>query len=554
MVQKTKLRNTGQLRQLAINKAIDSVQEGKFTGALSTIRKHFSSEDPTSYFFKGWVAQLSGDHVKAIKHFEKSLVKNPLNQDALTGLVGSYLELGDFERAHECAEQCMLLNRRDPKNLATLATVISKRYRGNRDKQQEAIKYYSEAFELTKSNTVLTREQLSLTVDILSGWGACFINLHEPELALAVLETASHLDPLDPLVHKNLASAYTSTNNIEKAIESVKKAQLSDDSDVVADAIYQEGMLELMRGNYPKGWRLHEHRLQTKQFAAVRQQKTPQWDGSPLQEGESLLVYQEQGIGDTLQFSRYLPLVATRAAQIDIEVMGNQYQNWADPSTEPSSIRQFLHNNYSNIVRQSYVKGWNSPDYDSYAYVVSFMSLPRIFRTTLDSIPEIPHFKAYAPTLTPEKADISILWQGSKQHKNDYNRSVPTEYIKHLLTQHSSKTFMSLQLEPDEELNSFSNLSQPGRSISNLDDALALLQSCKLVITVDSMIAHLAGSAGIPTAVLHAYSPDWRWMLDRSDTPWYPSIYNIRQSSLQNWDSVFTVLNRHLETVFGIKN
>jgi tetratricopeptide (TPR) repeat protein len=554
MVQKTKLRNTGQLKQLAINKAIESVQDGKFTGALSTIRKHFSSEDPTSYFFKGWVSQLSGDHAKAIRYFEKSLVKNPLNQDALTGLVGSYLELGDFERAHECAEQCILLNKHDPRNLCILATVVSKRYRGDVDKQLQAIKYFSEAFSKVKSNSVFTRDSIELTTDILSGWGACLINLHQPQRAIILLEAALELDPLNPLVNKNLASAYTSVNDIKKAIDSARKAQRSDDPEVVADSIYQEGMLELMLGNYQKGWRLHEHRLHTKQFAAVKATKTPQWRGETLQDGESLLIYQEQGIGDTLQFSRYLPLISTSAKNIDIEVMGNQYQKWIDPKKEPNSIRQFLHNNYKEVVRNSFVKGWNSPYYEDYTYIVSFMSLPRIFRTTLESVPAIPNFKAYNTAVSATAADIGILWQGSKEHKNDFNRSIPLDYVKNLLNRHSDKTFISLQLEPSEELQDIPNLKQLGHTVTNLDDTLTLLQSCKLVVTVDSMIAHLSGSANIPTVILHAYSPDWRWMLDRSDSPWYPSVTNIRQSSIQNWDSVFTALDKHLETVFSNKN
>jgi len=554
MVQKTKLRNSGQLKQLAINKAIDSVYEGKFTGALSTIRKHFSSEDATSYFFKGWIAQLSGDHYKAIKYFEKSLLKNPLNQDALTGLAGSYLELGDFERAHECAEQCVLLNRHDPKNLTTLATVISKRYRGIQEKQEEAIHYFIEAFESVKSSPNPTKEYIQLSTDILSGWGACLINLHKPQQALLVLELAKKLDPLNPLVHKNLASAYTSTNQITEALDSVRKAQRSDEEDTVVDAIYQEGMLELMQGNYTKGWRLHEHRLQTKQFRSIRQLKTPYWEGQTLQDGESLLIFQEQGIGDTLQFSRYLPLVYERAKTVDIEVMANQYQKWDNPQEEPRSIRQFLLNNYSTIVRDSYVKGWKGVDYDGYTYVVSFMSLPRIFRTTLETIPAIPNFKPYEATIEAVKADIGILWQGSKEHKNDFNRSIPLNYIETLLQQHKDKSFISLQLQPEERLTQYANISQPGHNIQNVDDALKLLQSCKLIVTVDSMIAHLAGSANIPTLLLHAFSPDWRWMLDRTDTPWYPSITNIRQTSLQNWDSVFDVLNSHLQTRFDSKN
>lgn len=546
MVQKAKLRNTGQVKQLAINKAIEDVYSGKFISALSTIRKHFKAEDSTSYFFKGWVSQLSGNHPKAIKYFEKSLIQNPFNLDALTGLAGSYLEINDFERAHEYAEQCVLLNKRDPKNLVTLATVISKRYRNIKDKQEEAIRYYSDAFDIVKQHPNLTKDYIQLTTDILSGWGACLINIHDPEQAILILEVAAHLDPLNPLVHKNLASAYTSVNDLEKAIDSVKKAQRSDDAEVVYDAVYQEGMLELMRGDYQKGWRLHEHRLHTKQFAAIRNLKTPQWGGEPLSEEDSILVYQEQGIGDTLQFSRYLPLLAQRAKNIDIEVMANQYQKWENPVEEPKSIREFLHNNYKQYVRSSFVKGWNSPDYENYTYIVSFMSLPRIFKTGLESIPPIPKFTAFKNTVSTKQYNYGILWQGSKEHKNDYNRSMPIEYITKLLSLFPEKQFVSLQLDHYAELEKYSNCDQVGHLINTIDDTLNIINSCECIITVDSMIAHLAGSADKKTLLLHAYSPDWRWMLDRPDSPWYPSITNIRQSEIGNWDSVYQQLLEHL--------
>ena len=552
MVQKTKLRNTRQVKQLAINKAIDLVYQNKISSALAVIKKNFKPEEATNLFFKGWIAQINNEHEKAIKYLEKSLTKNPINQDALIGLSSSYLELGDYNRALECAEQCVLLDKNDPKNLLTLATVTAKKHRGNVENQLKAVKLYSQAFELVQQPAVRSQQHSSLVIDILSGWGASLIDLQQPEAAILVLETAAAIDSLNPLVHKNLASAYTSLNIVDKAIDSCQKAQRSDDSSIVYDAMYQEGMLQLMLGNYNKGWRLHEFRLKTSQFESIRSLEVAQWEGQPLQEYESLLIYQEQGIGDTLQFSRYLPLVSQRVKNIDIEVNANHYQDWSDATKEPSSIRSFLSNNFKDI-RSSYVKGWHKVDYSDYTYIVSFMSLPRIFRTTLSNIPDIPNFKAVEDTITCKNYDIGILWQGSKIHRNDGNRSIGLDLIKEFISQHSDKSFVSLQLEHFTNLESLDNLDQPSNSIKNIDDALKLINNCTLVISVDSMIAHLAGSVNKPTLLLHAHSPDWRWMLERRDSPWYPSVINIRQKELKNWKTVLTEVDSQINKLFKIE-
>lgn len=549
MVQKTKLRNT---KQLAINKAIDFVYQNKYTAALQTIKKSFKPDDYYSLFFKGWIAQLNNEHDKAIKLLEKSLTKNPINQDALTGLAASYLEVGDNEKALECAEQCVLLNNKDPRNLVTLATITAKQYRGNKEKQEKALELFNEAFELISTSMPSSEETKRLALDILSGWGASLLDLQRPHEAILVLETALSINSLDPLIHKNLASAYTHINEIDKAVNSCQKAQLSDDVALVYDSKYQEGMLELMRGNYNKGWRLHEFRLLTSNFTDISEVKTPQWDGRPLKDYESLLIYQEQGIGDTLQFSRYIPLVAKRALNIDIEVKGNHYQKWLNPEEEPSSIRQFLHSNYPQI-KNSYLKGWHNIDYNNYTYVVSFMSLPRLFRTTLSNIPEIPYFKPINTKSNFKKYDIGILWQGSKAHRNDENRSMSIDNVIRILKNNSDKSFVSLQLENYRELESINNIEQVNESIYSIDDALNLINSCNLIIAVDSMIAHLAASTNKPVLLLHAFSPDWRWMLERRDSPWYPSIINIRQQNIKDWSYVVDEVNNQINKLFDIE-
>lgn len=549
MVQKTKLRNT---KQLAINKAISLVYQAKFSSALSVIKKNFKSDDCTSLFFKGWIAQINNEHDKAIRLLEKSLTKNPINQDALIGLSASYLELGDFDRALECAEQCVLLNKQDPRNLVALATVISKKYRGKEDKQEKALELYSNAFEIVSTNSIPSEENTKLVLDILAGWGASLLDLHRLEEAILVLETALSVDSINPLVHKNLASAYTQINSIGKAIDSCKKAQLSDDANLVYDSMYQEGMLELLSGNYNKGWRLHEFRLHTSQFKEIKNLGVPQWDGRPLKEFESLLVYQEQGLGDTLQFSRYIPLIASRVKNIDVEVKANHYQSWNDPSKEPASIRAFLSSNYKDI-RRTHLKGWDALDYSDYTYAVSFMSLPRIFRTTLSNIPEIPYFKPTNVSVKPKKYDIGILWQGSKVHRNDSNRSMTLESVKTILNSHKDKSFVSLQLETYEELNDYKNINQMTASINTIDDTLEIINNCSVIIAVDSMVAHLAASANKPVLLLHAFSPDWRWMLERRDSPWYPSVINIRQNNRKDWSNVLHEVNKEINKLFQIE-
>jgi tetratricopeptide (TPR) repeat protein len=549
MVQKTKLQNT---KQLVINKAIDLVYQAKLTTALTLIKKNFKADDSIFLFFKGWIAQINNEHDKAIKYLERSLTKNPLNQDALIGLSASYTELGDFDRALECAEQCVLLDKNDPRNLTTLATITAKKYRGNIEKQQKAIDLYLQAFEIVSTLSIPSEENTRLVLDILSGWGASLLDSKKPEEAILVLEAALNINDIDPLVHKNLASAYTSINKIDKAILSCQKAQMSDDTTIVYDALYQEGMLELMNGNYAKGWRLHEFRLKTSQFKDIRSLEVPQWDGRPLKEHESLLIYQEQGIGDTLQFSRYIPLIASRVKNIDIEVKPNHYQPWEDAHKEPSSIRAFLHGNYPQL-RNSFVKGWDTVEYNDYTYITSFMSLPRLFKTTLSNIPDIPYFKPINSTIQSKKYDIGILWQGSKAHRNDINRSMPKEYLSEILKKHKDKSFLSLQLEYYQELHEYTNLDQIGNSIKNIDDTLTFINNCSIIVTVDSMVAHLAASANKPVLLLHAYSPDWRWMLDRRDSPWYPSIVNLRQVEVNNWNNIISEVNKEIDKLFQIE-
>jgi tetratricopeptide (TPR) repeat protein len=554
MVQKTKLRDNREL--IVINNAIDLANAGCFDKAINLVKRKLNSVHYFSFFIRGWKEQAINNHAKAISYFEQSLIKNPLNEDAITGLASSYLELGEFSKAEECAEQLLLLNNKRPQNYLTYALVLSKKYKGNLEKQLKATDNFSKAFHMLRAEFDNSSEHIRMLTDILTGWGASILSTHNYSEAVALLNSAEDFSPGDPLINKNLASAHSSLMNIDEAIQSCQKAQKSEEYEIVMDSLYQEGMLQLLKGDFQKGWRLCEFRLNTQQFQGLKNYNIPNWNGEPIPEDKKLLIYQEQGLGDLLQFSRYIPLVHTRAANIDIEIIANQYAKWDDATAEPKSFRSFLHNNYSEFVTDSFVRGWHKNDYSKYAYKVSFMSLPRIFRTGIDTIPAIPNFKAFEVSSDVQELpmyDIGILWQGSKSHNNDINRSVPIKHIKQFVQNNSNLSFINLQLNNDEDLSDISNISCHSDKIKTLDDTLVILQKCKIVITVDSMIAHLAGSANIPTYILHAYSPDWRWLIDRRDSPWYPSITNIRQKQLRDWHSVFDQLDQEIKSVFDSK-
>lgn len=535
MVSKKRLSDT---KKLAINRAIDLMASGKLTEAIETISKQFSRNSDTYLFFRGWRAQLENNHTLAIRLFEQSLLKNPLKEDALIGLAGSYSELGDYSRARECAEQALLLSKHSAQALLTLGTIISKSDSKNTRLQHEALGHLTRALDIATAEN----EASSLIVlDTMIAIGACYLNLKMNQQALLALETVVSIDKFNVVAHKNLASVYANLRMITEAIESCRIAQMTDSAEDKADALYQEGMLQLMSENYAKGWRLHEYRLQTSRYKHHDLFRGDTLNYEALTEHDSVLLFQEQGIGDFLQFSRYIPIIAQKTKSIDIVVFPNSYLTIRQ---EIPSLKSFVRLNYGKYIRNIYVKSVDSIP-DDYSYSASLMSLPYILKTREYNIPPI------LPFVTDKKVEIkgtkliALFYRGSPHHSNDANRSMPIEYVKQLIEQNADLTFVNMQLE--NELSEYQNVVHP--HTEGLENMLAVLQQCNLLISVDSMIVHLAGGAGIATIVAHAYSSDWRWGIDRADSAWYPSILNIRQNQINDWHSVIEKIQQHLNSV-----
>jgi tetratricopeptide (TPR) repeat protein len=536
MVHKKQLSYT---KRLTANKIIDLIYGGKLTAASALVKKNYRSNTELYHFFTGWIEQLSGEHIKSIRSFERALIINPLNEEVLIGLAGSYLELGDFERAEECASHALTINKNDPKACLTLATVLSKSSPTNKQVQKQADSMFERAFDLYVNSL---QSNNKLLVDILAGWGGCLLNLEELDQAKIVLEKAIANDRYNPVAHKNLVSVYASLNMVEEAIQSCKIAQMSSDKSMVIDTVYQEGMLEILKGNYAKGWRLHEARLESARYKYLDLLSLSKKNFSELTPQDSILIFQEQGIGDLLQFLHLIPEVHKRCPTIDIVVLPNTFLKMN--GGQVPSPKEFVINNLKNYVRKVYIKNVDTipKDYDC---AVSVMSLGFHLKLRPDNNTGILPFTA--EPLNKYSGRVGLFWKGSEHHANDSTRSVPTEYINNLIVNNSDIRFVSLQIDRDEELVDAENVVSAKSDMQGLLETCKVIQDCSLVVSVDSMIAHLAAGLGKPVLMLHSWSPDWRWGLSGEKNRWYATVTDIRQSSYKDWNSVFSSLNNRLE-------
>ncbi|MDD2273720.1 MAG: tetratricopeptide repeat protein [Desulfuromonadaceae bacterium] len=286
----------------------------------------------------------------------------------------------------------------------------------------------------------------------------------------------------------------------------------------------------LLQGRYEEGWQEYEWRWQKPDFTSpVRHNDIPLWDGSPL-DGRTILLHAEQGFGDAIQFVRYVPMVAKCGGKIVLE---------CHPQLVP--LFQGIQGVFSVVAF-----GEDLPVCECQA---PFLTLPRIFATTLETIPACSSILVPVALQTKWQQRISsysgpkvgIAWAGSTVHHNDCFRSLPLPLLSSLATC-TDINFFSLQmgnakrqLELSPLANSIIDLTD---HIDDFADTAALIEQLDLIISVDTAVAHLAGILGKPVLLLVAFAPDWRWLFDRSDSPWYPTLHIFRQKQPGDWDSV----------------
>ena len=350
--------------------------------------------------------------------------------------------------------------------------------------------------------------------------------------ALRMSRRAVELAPEDKKAHFNLALIHYERLELDAALEAVDRAiELDPD---FTEAYFERAEILLLRGDLLAGWESYEWRFKLKQAEGMLPKTDkPQWDGAPLPSGK-LLVVADQGLGDCIQFARYLPWVAERAPTPVLICSGDLVP----------ILKQM-----SGIGR--IVTRWEAAgDYDAY---IPLSGLPRLAGTALDTIPAaIPYLRA-----DPKKTDlwrqrldllaprgkkrVGLVWAGRPTHKNDAKRSVKLAQFAPLFARLDVAIVTVQKGDQIAQVGGYfgqASLINLGPSINDFTDTLAILQSLDLLVTIDTSVAHLAGASGRPTFVILPYAPDWRWLLRRDDSPWYPSLRLFRQSRPYDWSGV----------------
>jgi tetratricopeptide (TPR) repeat protein len=342
------------------------------------------------------------------------------------------------------------------------------------------------------------------------------------------LRRAIELAPEDPAAHCELGRVLLEQGNPRQAVGSYRRAvELAPN---FADARFHLAFALLLTGAFAEGWREYEWRLAWKGMEGPPLAE-PRWAGSPVPDG-AILLRCEQGFGDALQFIRYAQAVKQRWGTVIVECR------------RPLARLLARCAGVDRVV----VRGETRPSFDAHA---PLLSLPGIFGTVLENIPaEVPYLVPDAALVAHWRAElardrsfrIGISWQGDPTHANDRNRSFSLAHFRGIAHTRGVRLY-SLQMGAGREQLVHVAQAWPivdlGDHLGDFHDTAAIMRNLDLVITCDSAPAHLAGGLGVPVWVALARAPDWRWLVDRDDSPWYPTMRLFRQERSGQWGEVF---------------
>jgi len=364
---------------------------------------------------------------------------------------------------------------------------------------------------------------------------------HDLNQALTDFENAIQLNPNNPEYYLNIGVTYHELARFDKAIESFDKAiDLRDD---YYDAIWNKSLSILIKGDYEVGLSFYESRFYTSDNAKgiIDRFHKPFWTCNESIKNKTLLIFSEQGLGDTINFCRYIELAKELASKI-IFVVHDSLKSLVKHSFQLDYVITF-----DEII----------PEHD---FVCSLLSLPLIFKTTINNI---PNQNCYITTYTDKiaawekklgarkrKMRIGLAWSSVSKFKNDYLRSINLEqFIKYIPL--DDFEFICLQKEiKEEDIGIYNNIKDQipffGEELHDFSDTAALSSCLDLVISTCTSVPHLTAAMGIETWILLQYVPDWRWMMYRNDSPWYESVKLFRQEKLGEWDNVLLQIKSEL--------
>jgi len=508
MKQAISLHTSGDIRQAA----------RIYQGILARAPNHFDA----THLLAVVCSQLR-DYTQARTLFDRALQIRPGHAEALFNLGTMEKEKGACE---EAVEHLTAVLAQDPDHIGAL---------NNRCVALQKLQRHDEA--LADSDRLIT-----LQPENSVSWnnrGHVLLESGQLEEALACFDRALEFTPDYYEALNNRGNTYADMKKLDRAIADYDLAIKIDDQ--TPDAHFNKGLALLLSGDLPGGWPLWEWRWRQPDFSSPpRDFSQPLWLGDEEIAGRTLLLHSEQGLGDTIQFARYAPMVAARGARVILEA--------------PESLHPLLA--ALPGVDRMVGKDGPLPPFDMHC---PLMSLPLAFRTSLETIPRPESYIGVSDNVVAawrgrlgeaDKPRVALAWRGNPKNTNDRRRSLGlAELLAHLspdidwlCLHHDLTTEEKALLDRNRHLGAWLD------SDTNLEDAAALCDLADHVMTVDTSFSHVAGALGKPTSLLLAFVPDWRWLLGRSDSPWYGNTTLYRQDSARHFGSVIQTACRDIET------
>ena len=458
-----------------------------------------NENDSEAQYSLGVCYQSLDNNDLALKQYKKAIELNPEYLEAHNNLGLLYSSLKNYEEAENCFYTVLKYKPSYFNSIINLGTI-----RLHKDDYDKALEYFDKA--------------LKISVDENNNAGKS-------------------------VAYCNIGFVHLRRKNLDKAIEYFDIGIDLEPESVLAH--YNKAEALLMLGRFEEGWKEYEWRQGRKDFGKRKFNKPlkPEYD----LKGKKVLVYAEQGLGDAIQFVRYLPMLKEKGCYLIFEC-GKEFREILSPDY------------YDEIIEKNLVK----PPEIEFDYELPLLSLPAYFNTNVNNIPDqVPYLNVNKDLIEKwskivcdnEKIKIGIVWAGSPIHPNDRHRSVKLQQFLPLLSVEGThfysiqRGFAATQVK-DYQL----FLTNMDEFMGSFSDFTAVVKNLDLVITVDTSAAHLAGALGKETWVLLSYLPDWRWLLEGNRSQWYPTIKLYRQQKIGDWNSVFLELKKDLVSFVKNKN
>ncbi len=491
---------------------------------------------------------------EALNSYKQASMLAPHNSETHCNLGAAFQELGNLDEAILNYKKAISLRPDNVKAHNNLGTALKKQSR-----LEESLKSYNRAIELSPdyaeayNNLGNTLQSLNRLDEAITNFrraisirphyaeahyncGSALAEHQKLDEAFICYRRAIAIKPDYAEAHNNLGITLQEQGRIVEATASYSRAiELKPD---YAEAHFNRSLISLLKASFKDGWQEYEWRLQTKSYAQ-RSFLQPMWDGSPLKD-KTILIHSEQGIGDNIQFVRYLPMVQALGGRVIFECL-------------PELVQLLKHCAGIDTIISKDPSGNLSEQFDVH---MPLLSIPRVFDTIPSNGPYIMPDSIRVMKwrnlleINEKSIKIGLVWASSPENKKLYlKKSCKLNHFE-TISEIPGLSFYSLQKGPaSTEIHDAPN----NMKIINLDnelkdfaDTAAVIANLDIVISVDTSVAHLAGAIGKPVWTLLPFVPDWRWLLERDDSPWYPSMRLFRQTKMYEWDGVFEQVKESL--------